>query len=177
MAASTAEAQQQQRRVILLVLDGLLYPTTTMMNAAALATGSYPQRAGLWGNIPWTPGASGKSGKGERLDYNQPVDIDDWGNVANLDRFYGGRLLLVRTLFGEAQRRGLQTYTSGKSDPAFLFDLKQGGMMVDEHTVFPRALADELLAAGARLPKNTVVMWPDLKLPAANGDPMARKRW
>jgi arylsulfatase A-like enzyme len=201
-AVALAEAQEPQRRVILLVFDGLrpdsvtpeltpnisrlaargvfftnnhaVYPTTTMMNAAALATGSYPQKAGLWGNIPWTPGASGKSGKGETLDYNQPVDIDDWGNVANLDKFYGGRLLLVPTLFGEAQRRGLKTYTSGKSDPAFLFDLKQGGMMVDEHTVFPRPLADELLAAGARLPKN-IVMWPDLKLPATNGDPMARK--
>src|SRR5262245_32759739 len=199
----SADAEDPPPRVVLLVLDGLrpdsvtpelmphtyrlasrgvffadnhaVYPSTTMMNAASLVTGVYPDKAGLWGNIPWTPGASGTSAKGEALDYNQPVDIDDWANVVNLDRFCGGRLLLVPTVFQEAQRRGLTTYTSGKSDPAFLFDFKQGGLLVDEHTVFPRALAEELLAAGERLPKNTVGMWPDLPPPATNGDPTARQ--
>jgi Type I phosphodiesterase / nucleotide pyrophosphatase len=150
----SADAQGPSARVVLLVLDGLrpdsvtpelmphthrlasrgvffadnhaVYPSTTMMNAAALVTGSYPDKAGLWGNIPWTPGASGTGAKGEALDYSQPVDIDDWANVVNLDRFYGGRLLLVPTLFQEAQTRGLTTYTSGKSDPAFCSTSSEG---------------------------------------------------
>jgi arylsulfatase A-like enzyme len=151
-----------------------VYPTVTMMNSQALATGHYPDRAGLYGNIPWVPGASGTDVKGRALDYRQPVDIDSWIEVSNLDKHYGGKLLLVKHLFAAAQEKGLVTYTSGKSDPAFLFDLKMRGLIVDENMISPLSFANELKEAGFSLPANIRTLWPDFQLSSTNGDPTKR---
>ena len=35
------------------------YPTFTMMNAASLATGAFPEATGYYGNTLWQPGATG----------------------------------------------------------------------------------------------------------------------
>src|SRR3954470_24007740 len=49
------------------------YPTFTMMNAASLATGSYPGSTGFYGNVVWQPGAQGKDSAGKEIDFRQPV--------------------------------------------------------------------------------------------------------
>src|SRR5450631_1767025 len=77
------------------------YPTLTMMNAAAFATGSYPAENGFYGNDVWVAGPSdaGSAGTGAPVNLQRPVFSEDYGVLDALDRFYGGRLLLSETLF------------------------------------------------------------------------------
>src|SRR5438128_1041607 len=69
-----------------------------------------------------------------------------------LSRQLEGKLLLAPTLFEAAQKAGIQTFALGKNGAAYLQDVKRGGMLLDEKTVLPLALARELQAAGISLP-------------------------
>jgi len=50
-----------------------VYPTLTMINAAALATGNYPQQHGFYGNWIWSPTATGHDSQNRSIDFRQPV--------------------------------------------------------------------------------------------------------
>jgi arylsulfatase A-like enzyme len=92
-----------------------------------------------------------------------------------LDRRHGGHLFRVPTLFEVVQAKGLATATVGKSGPAFLQDHHRGGLIIDEHHVWPRAAAAKFAAAGAPLPLHTPVAYDDaFALDEDNGDPTAR---
>lgn len=160
------------------------YPTFTMMNGSSFATGSFPKTSGFYGNTFWTPpqGAgntipAGTSAGGTAQDYVDPVFTEDWSVLATLNNYYGGQLLLVKTLFQTAQAAGLTTAAIGKSGAAYIQDLSKGGYFLDENTVMPRSLVTELQAANIALPANTgkayggtdaVTLAPD------NGNPTAR---
>ena len=156
-----------------------VYPTFTMMNAAAFATGARSGAHGFYGNYEYQPGPVGKNAKGADVDYSQPFFSEDHAILQTLDAFYqkqGSALLRVSTLFELAQQAGLKTATIGKIGPAFLQDYRQGGVVLDENVVLPRAFGVALQAAGFALPKNTVNQaYPDglLTLAADNGDPTA----
>ena len=161
------------------------YPTFTMMNAAALASGSFPKTSGFYGNTLWTPpqaGAApaipaGVSASGASVDYVSPVFTEDYAILTTLNDYYSGQLLLVKTLFKTAQEAGLSTVTIGKSGPAYIQDLGRGGMFVDENTVLPQALARQLQEANFSLPANTGLAYPpsvQFALAANNGNPTAR---
>jgi len=160
------------------------YPTFTMMNGSSFATGSFPKTSGFYGNTFWTPpqGASstipaGTSASGSTQDYVDPVFTEDYAVLTTLNNYYGGQLLLVKSLFATAQAAGVTTATIGKSGAAFIQDLGQGGYFLDENTVQPRALVTELQAAGYALPANTVHNYSGtdaVTLAASNGSPTAR---
>ena len=136
------------------------YPTFTMMNAAAFATGASPGTAGFYGNTVWQPGASGEDSGGRTVDFRQPVFTEDSGILQDLDAFEGGRLLLAGTLFEAARAAGLTTAAIGKSGPAFLQDRGKLGVIVDERMVWPLPLAREIEASGGVLPATTPHAYP-----------------
>ncbi|MGZ5218292.1 MAG: alkaline phosphatase family protein, partial [Caldimonas sp.] len=160
------------------------YPTFTMMNGSSFATGSFPKTSGFYGNTFWTPpqaGAAapipvGKSAGGGNQDYVDPVFTEDYAVLTTLDAYYGGQLLLVKSLFKTAQDAGLTTLALGKSGAAYIQDLDRGGLFVDENTVLPQSLATELQAANFALPANTGFAYPagTITLSASNGNPTAR---
>ncbi len=160
------------------------YPTFTMMNGSSFATGSFPKSTGFYGNTFWTPpqGASstipaGNSAAGTPQNYSDPVFTEDYQVLATLDQYYGGQLLLVRSLFATAQAAGLTTATIGKSGAAYLQDLGRGGYFLDENSVLPRSLVDELQAAKIALPSNVVKGFTGSDVPTLakdNGSPTAR---
>src|SRR6478736_4012143 len=83
-----------------------VYPTFTMMNAAALATGAYPEQHGFYGNTEYQPGPVGQNADGKAIDFSQPVFTEDHGVLQALDGFYRARgargLFAVETLFESA---------------------------------------------------------------------------
>lgn len=207
-----ADAPAASKRVIIFVWDGLrpdsvtaqntpnlaklrdqqgvsftdnhaVFPTFTMMNAAAFATGSYPGTHGFYGNTEYQPGASGQTASGAAADFSQPIFTEDWAILHDLDSYYvsqnNSALFLVDTLFHAAHAAGLKTAAVGKSGPAFMQDFREdgsGGVIFDENMAFPRAFATSLQAAGFPLPANTVNVPYDggtLALDAGNGNPTA----
>jgi arylsulfatase A-like enzyme len=204
-------AETGKRRVIMMVWDGLrpdsidpaltpvlarlrdergvdftnhhsVYPTLTMMNAAALATGARSAVHGFYGNTEYQPGPSGKNAKGADVDYAQPVFTEDHAILQALDAFQraaGSALLHVQTVFDVAHAAGVSTAAIGKAGPAFLADYTERGehgVVLDENVVLPRAFGLALQAAGLPLPKNTAHQaYSDgaLELDANNDDPSA----
>lgn len=160
------------------------YPTFTMMNGSSLATGSFPKTSGFYGNTFWTPPQgsgntipSGNGAGGAAQDYVDPVFTEDYQVLATLNNYYGGQLLLVKTLFAAAQSSGLVTATIGKSGAAYIQDLARGGYFLDENGVLPRSLVTELQANGYAIPANTVVGYSGadaVTLAGSNGNPTAR---
>ncbi|MFZ6654000.1 alkaline phosphatase family protein [Undibacterium sp. TJN19] len=160
------------------------YPTFTMMNGSSFATGSFPKTSGFYGNTFWTPPQAnattpipvGKSAAGGNQDYVAPVFTEDYAVLSTLNDYYGGQLLLVKTLFKTAQDAGLKTATIGKSGAAYIQDLGRGGVFIDENTVLPQSLASELQTANFALPLNAPFAYPSgaVTLAASNGNPTAR---
>ena len=160
-----------------------VFPTFTMMNASALATGAYPATHGFYGNTEYQPGPTGKTATGGTADFTQPIFTEDWAILKDLDNYYVGQsnsaLFLVDTLFHAAHAAGLTTAAVGKSGPAFMQDFREdgsGGVILDENLAFPRSFAESLLAAGLAVPANTVYAPYDggvMTLDASNGNPTA----
>jgi predicted AlkP superfamily pyrophosphatase or phosphodiesterase len=154
------------------------YPTFTMMNAAAFATGAYSGNSGFFGNAIYRPGAPARSAGGDEVDFNDPIFLEDYGILKQLDANEDKHLFLIGTLFQAAQKAGLVTVAVGKSGPAFLQDYKSGGMSIDEKSVFPLAFAQELKAAHMPLPVTAPFAYRngELKLADDNGDPTFQPR-
>lgn len=156
------------------------YPTFTMMNGASFATGSFPATTGFYGNTFWTPPQgsgntipAGNSASG-KADYVAPVFTEDYAILDTLNGYYGNQLLLVKSLFATAQAAGITTATIGKSGAAYIQDLGQNSLFVDENTIRPRSLVTELQAANFAVPTNTIKTYGDVTLAAANGNPTGR---
>lgn len=140
-----------------------VYPTFTMMNAAALATGAYPGHHGFYGNTEYLPGASGTNADGKPIDFSQPVFTEDHGVLTAIDTFNRGQgrtgLFAVTTLFESAHAAGLRTAAIGKIGPAFMQDFRPSeklSVFLDENIAAPLAFAQGLQSAGFGLPVNTV---------------------
>ena len=104
---------------------------------------------------------------------NDPVFTEDYGILKQLDANLDNHLLLVQTLLQTAQKAGLVTAAVGKSGPAFMQDIKNGGYIIDEKAAFPLSFAKELQAAHIALPETTPYAYRngELKLADDNGDP------
>lgn len=91
-----------------------VFPTVTRVNSPAIATGVYPERAGIVGNAIYVP----------ELDPVAQLDTGDWNVLCELDRASGGRLLLVPSLAERlhAAGRTLAAVSSGSSGSAFLLN-------------------------------------------------------
>ena len=154
------------------------YPTFTMMNAAAFATGSFSGHSGFFGNAIYRPGAPARSSGGDEVDFNNPFFLEDYGILKQLDANQDRHLFLIGTLFQAAQKAGLTTVAIGKSGPAFLQDYKNGSLVLDEKAAFPLAFAEELQAAHIALPITAPFAYRngELHLGDDNGDPTFRPR-
>ena len=158
-----------------------VYPTFTMMNAAALATGVRSGAHGYYGNTLYQPGPSGVSSKGAPVDFTQPVYTEDYRILLALDAYYreqGKALLQTQTLFELAHEKGWTTATLGKGGPAFMQDYRQQGVILDEDMIWPRSFALDLQAAGFPLPahsQNQAFPEGPLTLATNNGDPTASR--
>ena len=162
------------------------YPTFTMMNGSSFATGSFPKTSGFYGNTFWTPpqGAGNTIPSGNNAGNNAPADLyqepvftEDYQVLSTLNNYYGGQLLLVKSLFATAQSAGLVTATIGKTGAAYIQDLGKGGFFLDENTVQPRSLVTELQSNGYALPVNTVNNYSGVDavtLAPSNGNPTAK---
>jgi arylsulfatase A-like enzyme len=149
------------------------YPTFTMMNSASFATGNFPGATGFYGNTLWQRGPTGNDSAGALMDFNQPIFTEDYQILLDLQGYYGGKVLLIGTLFQAAQKAGLTTATIGKSGSAFLQDIGEGGYILDEKFAYPLSFAKELQAQGYGLPQMTPKAYaPDaVTLATNNGDP------
>ena len=139
-----------------------VFPTFTMMNGAAFATGAYPSTHGFYGNTEYQPGPSGKDASGRSVDFTQPVFTEDYGILQALDQYYadldGSGLFDVGTLFAAAHRAGLTTAVVGKNGPAFLQDVRHDdtrSVILDENVAFPLWFAGDLQRQGFALPVNS----------------------
>ncbi len=110
-----------------------VFPTVTRVNAASIATGSYPTRHGLMGNSVYFPEISADT------KFNT-------GNAAHLQRIEaatGGHLLTVPSL-GEVLEKGgrkLLAVSSGSSGSAYLLNHKiKGGGIIHSELVLPSSL-------------------------------------
>jgi arylsulfatase A-like enzyme len=129
------------------------YPTLTMINAAAFATGAYPGTHGFYGNWVWAPHAQGRDSADHLVDFTQPVFTEDYAILQALDRAEQGKLFTVPTLFEIAARAKLSTAIVGKGGPTFLQSRHGGSPFIDDKTVMPLSFATELAAASLPLPK------------------------
>ena len=203
LRAQHRETDPALRRVIIFVWDGLraddltegiapnyfalarsgvafadhhaVYPTFTMMNSASIATGTYPEAHGFYGNVVYAPSAKGRNAKGADIDFSSPAFIEDFGVVEAVRDAYGGRLTLVPTMLQAAQAKGLTTVAVGKFGAAFIQDYKRGGIILDEDAAMPLGFAKELQQAGYPLPRNSANAYAAgaLMLAKENGDPTA----
>lgn len=211
---SSAPTVEQHPRVIVMVWDGLrpdsidpqitprlaalrdqlgvdfrdhhsVYPTFTMMNAAAFATGVRSASHGYYGNTVYQPGPQNHIGREGPMDYAQPVYTEDYLVLQALDAYYqkqGKALLQAPTLFELVHKKGWKTAALGKSGPAFMQDYRQdgkNGVILDDDMVFPRSFAIDLQKAGFALPKRSqgqqFAAGP-ITLAENNGDPTATSR-
>ncbi|MGY3803298.1 alkaline phosphatase family protein [Pigmentibacter ruber] len=165
------------------------YPTFTMNNAQAFATGSYAGKSGFFGNYiyePWRAqkiygDASNANGTNITSTFLSPIFTEDYKILQALDQPYTGfeklnePLVQVSTLLESAHSSGLVTAVVGKSGPAFFQDYKAKGYILDEKHVWPLSLSQELQNNNFKLPKLTSIAYPgkEFKLAANNGDPTA----
>lgn len=110
-----------------------VFPTVTRVNAASIATGSYPAQHGLLGNAVYFPEIA-------------PVTKFNTGNAAHLQRIEavtGGHLLTTASLGEVLERAGrkLLAVSSGSSGSAFLLNHKASGSgLIHTSLVQPAAL-------------------------------------
>ncbi len=113
-----------------------VFPTVTRVNAASLATGTYPESHGLLGNNVYVPSVN-------------PVRGLDTGSRANLEQIARAERLLTAPSLGEILQqagRKILAVGSGTSGAAFLLNhtVANGAILHHEFTL-PTALAAHVL--------------------------------
>ena len=179
-------AQHRGRIVVLMVWDGLrpdsvterdtpnlyrmtragvrfdrhhaIFPTVTMVNAAAISTGAPPSINGIEGNTIYAAppaGAAAKDSKRQLLSLEQTKAIE----TLNASGFFNGRMLGLDTIAQETEREGGYVAVIGKPGPALMFDnrvtsVKDGKDALGEPSKNYLFLSDDIAEpqpAGARL--------------------------
>src|SRR5882757_4304157 len=89
-----------------------VFPTVTRANAAAIGTGVYPDRNGIFGNSLYV----------RQVDPNRSFNNDDHKNLLRLDAATGERMVLAKTLGEILAERGktLAVVSSGSTGSALL---------------------------------------------------------
>lgn len=91
-----------------------VFPTVTRVNSPSIATGMYPEHAGIIGNSIFAP----------EIDPKGDLNTGDWRVLTELDRVSEGRLLFVKTLAERLHDAGksLAAVSSGSSGSAYLLN-------------------------------------------------------
>src|SRR5262249_8022333 len=89
-----------------------VFPTVTRANAAAIATGTYPNRNGMFGNQIYV----------RQVDPNHAFGNDEHQNLLRLDAATGGGMVLTKSLAEILAERGktLAVVSSGTTGSALL---------------------------------------------------------
>jgi hypothetical protein len=116
-----------EREGVLFANQHAVFPTVTMVDAAALATGGTPDRVGVLGDSMYLRPALGADAAntspqlGALLD--SPVDLENSHTLAALNsRAFDGYLLGVEGVAQQILRDGGYVAIVGKQGPTFLFD-------------------------------------------------------
>ena len=89
-----------------------VYPSTTEVNGAALATNGFPARSGIIGNREFRPA----------LDPRKPVGTESLEAARKGDAISGGKYLGLSTVAELVQQAGFRTAVAGTKPVAFLMD-------------------------------------------------------
>ena len=91
-----------------------VFPTVTRVNSPSIATGMYPQSAGVIGNSIFIP----------EIDPSAQLNTGDWRVLTKLDSVSDGKLLLVQSLAERLHAAGkkLVAVSSGSSGSAYLLN-------------------------------------------------------
>jgi predicted AlkP superfamily pyrophosphatase or phosphodiesterase len=91
-----------------------VFPTVTRVNAAAMATGTYPGKNGIVGNTLYVP----------KVNPNRAFNNGDYKNLLKLDEVTEGNMVLVKSLGELLHARGLKlgAVSSGSSGQALLLN-------------------------------------------------------
>jgi arylsulfatase A-like enzyme len=123
-----------------------VFPTVTRANAAAIGTGAYPARNGIFGNSLYVRG----------VDANRAFGNDDHRNLLRLDAVTGGRMVMTKSLAEILAERGktLAVISSGSTGGALLVNPRAPrgtGVLVDGYwepgvrIAFPDAINQAVL--------------------------------
>jgi predicted AlkP superfamily pyrophosphatase or phosphodiesterase len=145
-----------------------VFPTVTRANATAIATGTYPDRNGIFGNTLYV----------RQVDPNHAFGNDDHQNLLRLDAATGGGMILVKSLAEILAERGktFAVVSSGTTGAALLGNPRAPrgiGMLINgywepgKRVAFPDAVNDNILRrfppapnrGGARDPFVEQVNW------------------
>jgi arylsulfatase A-like enzyme len=152
-----------------------IYPSFTMTNAAAFATGAYPADHAYFGNTIYVndrPVRPGDDSAGKPIAWTQPVFTEDGELLRQLDAHYrengASGLLLVETLFHRAHAAGLRTAAVGKLGPVNLQDLGREGIVIDPRSAWPLETARGI-ASQIGLPPTASRLYDAGALPPGDG--------
>jgi predicted AlkP superfamily pyrophosphatase or phosphodiesterase len=145
-----------------------VFPTVTRTNAAAITTGTYPDRNGMFGNRLYV----------REVDPNHSFGNDDHKNLLRLDKVTGGGMVLAPSLAEILAERGkkLAVVSSGTTGSALLVNPRAPkgiGILVNafwepgKRVAFPDAANDAILRrfppapekGGILDPSNEEVSW------------------
>ncbi len=149
-----------------------MYPTLTMVNAAALATGATPGQNGILANTMYlAPALADRSaalaGSPLKEKIDKPLSAENTMLLASLngENAFAGHLLGLDTIAQEVEREGGYLAVTGKEGPTFLFDnrvvsVKDGRdsileqhkdylFVTDDLTEPPQAAAEVKVPAGS----------------------------
>src|SRR3954469_19784003 len=99
-----------------------LFPTFTMANASAIATGHGLGDTGVFSNTIWTRFATFDTGNFNLLPDTPVPFIENDRIIADIDEPLGGNMLGADTLLSMARAHGYRTAAIGKLGPAALQD-------------------------------------------------------
>ena len=129
-----------------------VFPTVTMSNAAAIATGHYPGDTGQFGNNLFIDRPMFSTGN-----FGQPPgtvipNVENDQVLADVNERFGGNFVREPSLLSVARENGYSTVAVGKVGPTAMQDLPQVGIANGRFTVPSTIILDGLMGTPAGLP-------------------------
>ena len=165
-AEETPNLWKLRREGVNFINSHSVFPTVTRVNAAAIATGTWPGRNGMVGNSIYV----------RAVDPRHAFSNDDHKILLRLDEVTGGGMVLTKSLGEILQESGrrLVTVSSGSTGSALLTNPRAPrgvGALIDGYwqpgVALPQSVSDEVLArfgpppvrGGASEPQDSSVAW------------------
>src|SRR6188768_1496576 len=113
-ADDTPTLDRLRREGVSYVNSRCVFPSVTRVNAAAISTGTYPERNGLVSNSMFHPGVYP----------NKPFNTGEWQDLLKLAAASQGRLLFTKSLAERLTERGIRfaAISSGSTGNALLLN-------------------------------------------------------
>ena len=102
-----------------------VFPTLTMPNSAAMATGHYPGDSGQFGNALFTGRQVFATGNFERTPGTLTPNLEEDHVLGDVAEMFGGNYLNEQSLLAAARMHGYNTAALGKIGPTAMQDVSQ----------------------------------------------------